>query len=152
MKLKTLYLILCILGIVLPYWQFLPWGAQNGLHMPLFFHELFANRVSAFFGMDVLVWASPDSMDRAWWCRHKLRRMPRRLLSPASAYWPVLRWAAQHTLSHLPFQDLMKVLRMLREALPQSPAKTALSWNAPLSEMCHHRDPRGTAPDVFSIW
>jgi hypothetical protein len=58
MKLKTLYLILCILGIVLPYWQFLPWGAQNGLHMPLFFHELFANRVSAFFGMDVLVSAA----------------------------------------------------------------------------------------------
>jgi hypothetical protein len=58
MKLKTLYHILCVLGIVLPYWQFLPWVAQNGLHMPLFFHELFANRVSAFFGMDVLVSAA----------------------------------------------------------------------------------------------
>jgi hypothetical protein len=58
MKLKTLYLVLCILGIVLPYWQFVPWAAQNGLHLPLFFHELFANRVSAFFGMDVLVSAA----------------------------------------------------------------------------------------------
>jgi hypothetical protein len=58
MKLKTLYLILCILGIVLPYGQFLPWAAQNGLHMRLFFPELFANRISAFFGMDVLVSAA----------------------------------------------------------------------------------------------
>lgn len=58
MKLKTLYLVLCILGIVLPYWPFVPWAAQNGLHMPLFFRELFANRVGAFFGMDVLVSAA----------------------------------------------------------------------------------------------
>ncbi len=58
MKLKTLYLILCALGIVLPYWQFLPWVAQNGLNMPFFFHQLFANRISAFFGMDVFVSAA----------------------------------------------------------------------------------------------
>jgi hypothetical protein len=58
MKLKTLYLILCVLGIVLPYWEFLPWVAQNGLSLPLFFHLLFANRISAFFGMDVFVSAA----------------------------------------------------------------------------------------------
>jgi len=52
---KTVYLALCILGIVLPYWQFVPWVAANGLNMPLFFQQLFANRISAFFGMDVLV-------------------------------------------------------------------------------------------------
>lgn len=55
MKLKTLYLLLCILGAALPYWQFVPWMAANGLHMPMFFRELFANRISAFFGMDVFV-------------------------------------------------------------------------------------------------
>jgi hypothetical protein len=58
MKLKTLYLILCVVGAVLPYWQFLPWVSQNGLNMPQFFHELFANRISSFFGMDVLVSAA----------------------------------------------------------------------------------------------
>ncbi len=52
---KTVYLALCILGIVLPYWQFVPRVAANGLNMPLFFQQLFANRISAFFGMDVLV-------------------------------------------------------------------------------------------------
>ena len=58
MKLKTLYLILCVIGAVLPYWQFVPWVSQNGLSMPLFFHQLFANRISSLFGLDVLVSAS----------------------------------------------------------------------------------------------
>jgi Terpene cyclase DEP1 len=55
MKLKTVYLGLCILGVVLPYWQFLPWVAANGLNLRLFFQQLFANRVGGFFGMDVFV-------------------------------------------------------------------------------------------------
>ena len=55
MKLKTIYLMLCALGIILPYWQFIPWVAANGLHIPLLVRELFANRVSAFFGVDVLI-------------------------------------------------------------------------------------------------
>lgn len=55
MKLKTLYLLLCVLGAALPYWQFVPWVAANGLHAPLLVRELFANRISAFFGIDVLV-------------------------------------------------------------------------------------------------
>jgi len=58
MKPKTFYLILCLLGAVLPYWQFVPWLLQNGLHMSLFFRQLFANRISAFFGMDVFVSAA----------------------------------------------------------------------------------------------
>jgi hypothetical protein len=58
MKLKTLYLILCVIGAVLPYWQFVPWVSQNGLSMSLFFHQLFANRISSFFGLDVLVSAA----------------------------------------------------------------------------------------------
>ena len=55
MKPKTLYLILCILGLLLPYAEFVPWALQHGLNLPQFVHELFANRIGAFFGMDVLV-------------------------------------------------------------------------------------------------
>ena len=55
MKLKTLYLVLCVVGVVLPYWQFVPWLAANGLRLPLFVQELFANRIGGFFGLDVLV-------------------------------------------------------------------------------------------------
>lgn len=55
MKPKTLYLVLCFLGVLIPYWQFLPWAFQHGLNLVLFTHELFANRIGAFFGMDVVI-------------------------------------------------------------------------------------------------
>jgi len=55
MKPKTVYMILCVVGVVLPYWQFLPSLATNGMNFPLFFHQLFASRISRFFGMDVVV-------------------------------------------------------------------------------------------------
>jgi len=52
---KTIYLLLCIVGVILPYWQFMPWVAANGLNLHVFFQQLFANRVGGFFGMDVFV-------------------------------------------------------------------------------------------------
>src|SRR5450755_4309557 len=55
MKVKTIYLVLCLLGLLLPYWQFIPWVLAHGLNLSLFVRELFVNRISAFFGMDVLV-------------------------------------------------------------------------------------------------
>jgi len=55
MKPKTLYFVLCILGLLLPYAEFIPWALQHGLNLSLFVRELFANRIGAFFGMDVLV-------------------------------------------------------------------------------------------------
>jgi uncharacterized protein DUF2834 len=58
MRLKTAYLILCVLGVLLPYWQFAPWLLEHGLNLPLFFRQLFENRVGAFFGMDVCVSAA----------------------------------------------------------------------------------------------
>ena len=55
MKPKAIYLVLCFAGALLPYWEFVPWVMQHGMNFPLFIRELFANRISAFFGMDVLV-------------------------------------------------------------------------------------------------
>ena len=55
MNRKQIYLLFCVLGIVLPYSQFLPWVLVNGFHLKLFFQQLFANRIGGFFGMDVLV-------------------------------------------------------------------------------------------------
>jgi len=54
-KRKNVYLLLCVLGIVLPYLQFIPWVLENGLHLGLVFRQLFANRIGGFFGLDVLV-------------------------------------------------------------------------------------------------
>ena len=55
MKARHVYLVCCVLGLVLPYWQFVPWLLEHGLNITLFFRELFANRISAFFVMDVIV-------------------------------------------------------------------------------------------------
>ena len=52
---QWLYLIVAILGTVLPLSQFLPFLATYGFDMPLFFKQLFENRIGAFFGMDVIV-------------------------------------------------------------------------------------------------
>jgi uncharacterized protein DUF2834 len=52
---KNIYLFLCILGAVIPYSQFVPWVTENGLHAGLLVRQLFANRISGFFGLDVLV-------------------------------------------------------------------------------------------------
>ena len=46
MRLRYVYLFLCIAGIVLPYWQFLPWLMENGLDLRLFWTDLFSTRVS----------------------------------------------------------------------------------------------------------
>ena len=55
MKLKNVYLLLCVLGLAIPYSQFVPWLIENGMNLGLLMRQLFANRISAFFGLDVLV-------------------------------------------------------------------------------------------------
>ncbi|MBD2202128.1 DUF2834 domain-containing protein [Calothrix sp. FACHB-1219] len=52
---QIIYLLLCILGFVLPYSQFIPFILENGLDIKLFFDQLFANQISGFFGMDVII-------------------------------------------------------------------------------------------------
>ena len=55
MKARRVYLILCVLGFVIPYSQFVPWLLEHGFNLGLFVRELFANRISMFFAMDVIV-------------------------------------------------------------------------------------------------
>ena len=55
MNRKNIYLFLCILGTAIPYSQFVPWVMENGLPLGLLARQLFANRVSAFFGLDVFI-------------------------------------------------------------------------------------------------
>ena len=55
MKPKSLYVLLGVAGILLPYSQFLPFLREHGLDMKLFVEQLFATRIGAFFGMDVVV-------------------------------------------------------------------------------------------------
>jgi hypothetical protein len=52
---KVLYLVAAILGAILPLSQLIPFLQTHGLDLKLFFTFLFANSVSGFFGMDVIV-------------------------------------------------------------------------------------------------
>jgi hypothetical protein len=55
MKLRHLYLVLCAAGLLVPNSLFAPWVVAHGLNPLQFMHDLFANGVSAFFGMDVVL-------------------------------------------------------------------------------------------------
>lgn len=52
---QYLYLLLCVLGAVLPCSQLFPFLAEHGFDLRLMIDQLFANRISAFFGLDVIV-------------------------------------------------------------------------------------------------
>ncbi len=52
---QRVYLALCVAGTVLPYSQLIPFVLEHGLDLRLLIEELFANRISAFFGLDVIV-------------------------------------------------------------------------------------------------
>ena len=49
------YLMLCVLGTVIPWSQFGPWLYENGLSVPLLIQEAFATRIAAFAWLDVIV-------------------------------------------------------------------------------------------------
>jgi len=55
MKPQSLYLALCVVGTVLPYSQLLPFLREHGPDLGRMVEQLFANRISAFFGLDVVV-------------------------------------------------------------------------------------------------
>ena len=56
MKPRHLYVVFRLLGLVLPYSQFIPWIIEHhALNISMFMHDLFANRIAAFFALDVIV-------------------------------------------------------------------------------------------------
>lgn len=55
MNAKTVYLVLCVIGTALPVSQLIPFVRAQGLDLPLMVTQLFANPISSFFGLDVIV-------------------------------------------------------------------------------------------------
>lgn len=49
------YLVLSVLGILLPYGAFIPWVVTNGFEIGLLFNEAVANPISIFAWIDVLI-------------------------------------------------------------------------------------------------
>ena len=54
-RVASLYLAIAAAGTVLPYSQFIPFLQEHGLDMRLVVEQLFATRIGAFFGLDVVV-------------------------------------------------------------------------------------------------
>ncbi|MFN8059814.1 MAG: DUF2834 domain-containing protein [Vicinamibacterales bacterium] len=52
---KALYAVLAFFGAFVPMTRLVPWVATHGPDATLMMRELFANDISAFFGLDVLV-------------------------------------------------------------------------------------------------
>ncbi|MDY6786196.1 MAG: DUF2834 domain-containing protein [Cyanobacteriota bacterium] len=52
--LSRFYCLLCIVGTILPYSQFVPFLLQHGLSLQLFIEQVFANRVSSFAAADLI--------------------------------------------------------------------------------------------------
>jgi hypothetical protein len=52
---QYLYLTLFVLGTALPCSQLFPFLAEKGFDLPLMIEQVFANRISGFFGLDVIV-------------------------------------------------------------------------------------------------
>lgn len=74
---RHVYFALFVVGSIVPYISFVPWVLDHGIDIPLLVQELFANRISAFFGLDVIVsaivlwvfvmWEGQRLAVRAWW-------------------------------------------------------------------------------------
>ena len=76
MKTRHFYLVCCVLGLLLPYSQFVLWLLEDGLNVTLFFRELFANRISTFFTMDVII----SAIVLIWFIQSEGKRLRVRLL------------------------------------------------------------------------
>jgi hypothetical protein len=76
MKARHFYLVCCVLGLLLPYSQFVPWLLEHGLNITLFLRELFANRISAFFAIDVIV----SALVLIWFVQSEGKRLRVRLV------------------------------------------------------------------------
>jgi len=51
----NIYLVLAILGLLLPYWFFFRFLNANGLNVSLLIQQLFANDISTFFAVDLIL-------------------------------------------------------------------------------------------------
>ncbi len=82
MKPRHLYAVFSRLGLVLPYSQFIPWIIEHhALNISMFVHDLFANRIAAFFALGVIV----SAIVLLLFIRSEGRRLRMRLL-----WFPVL--------------------------------------------------------------
>ena len=55
MNRKNVFLVLALIGLVVPYWFFFRFLSANGLNVALLIQQLFANDISTFFAVDLAI-------------------------------------------------------------------------------------------------
>ena len=55
MNRKNIYLALAFIGLLVPYYFLFKFLAANGLDIPLLIQQLFANNISTFFAVDLVI-------------------------------------------------------------------------------------------------
>ena len=55
MNRKSIYSVLALLGLLAPYYFFFRFLGADGLDIPLLFNQLFANNISTFFAVDLII-------------------------------------------------------------------------------------------------
>ena len=55
MNRKNIYLVLALIGLVTPYWFLFKFLSANGLDISLLVQQLFANSISTFFAVDLII-------------------------------------------------------------------------------------------------
>ncbi len=52
---KTIYLTFAIIGLIIPYYFLFSFLGENGFNIPLLIQQLFANQISTFFAVDLII-------------------------------------------------------------------------------------------------
>ncbi|MGO4528549.1 DUF2834 domain-containing protein [Paenibacillus sp. 2TAF8] len=52
---KYFFGLLSILGIIIPYMEFIPWISENGFNLMILLNEATENRISAFAWLDIII-------------------------------------------------------------------------------------------------
>jgi len=55
MKIQNIYLVLCLLGVIIPYASFIPWIMDNGLNIALLVNQIASSPVASFGWLDVII-------------------------------------------------------------------------------------------------
>ncbi len=55
MNKKSIYFVLALVGLLIPYYFFFRFLGADGLDIPLLFNQLFANNISTFFTVDLTI-------------------------------------------------------------------------------------------------
>jgi hypothetical protein len=55
MRIRHLYLLLCVIGAILPFTQYVPFVLAQGWNLQIFFQQMLANRISIGFALDLVV-------------------------------------------------------------------------------------------------